>query len=269
MALHTSITQHLVRSRKDAAMIARKHFGYAALLWMVVGSTACDRPGDASSMPPAAEAPVAPAPKPTLPPLHPVVSDPAALTADAQLGKPAPDFTLSGVDGKTYKLSELKGKTVVLEWFNPDCPFVKYARGEGELKTMAGKVMSDSLVWLSINSSGPGKQGNGLERNQAAISEYGFTNPILLDESGAVGKSYGALKTPTLFIVGKDGALIYRGGIDNAPIGTVDITRPRLPDSKEGELINYVKAALDDYNAARALRLPDTPPYGCSVKYSS
>jgi len=257
-------------------MNARKHIGFAALLWVAVCTvsavynSACDQPAAPA---PAASAPSAepePEPaKPTLPPLHPVVSDPAVLTAGAELGKPAPDFTLTAVDGKTYKLSELKGKTVVLEWFNPDCPFVKYARGKGELKTMAGKVMSDSLVWLSINSNAPGKEGNGLERNKTAITEYGITNPVLLDESGVVGKSYGALKTPHLFIVGKDGTLIYRGGIDNAPIGTIDATRPRLPDSKEGELVNYVKAALDDYNAARALRLPDTPPYGCSVKYSS
>jgi hypothetical protein len=263
-------------------MIARKNIALATLLCIVACSTACDRqgidpdPAEPSPPPlaPAQEAKIAESPSPApntpaSPPLPAVLGNPTALTAKAELGKPAPDFTLTGVDGKTYKLSELKGKTVVLEWFNPDCPFVKHARGQGELKTMAAKVMSDSLVWLSINSNGPGKEGNGLERNKAAIGEYGMTNPVLLDEAGAVGKSYGAEKTPHLFIVSKDGTLIYRGGIDNAPIGKVDGARPRLPDSKEGELVNYVKAALDDYSAARALRLSDTPPYGCSVKYSS
>jgi hypothetical protein len=194
---------------------------------------------------------------------------PAALTATAELGKPAPDFTLTDIDGATHTLSSLKGKTVVLEWFNPDCPFVKYARGEGELKTMASKVMGDSLVWLSINSGAPGKQGHGLERNRAAKTEYGFSNPILLDESGAVGKSYGAEKTPHLFIVGGDGMLLYRGAIDNAPIGKLDPERPRLPSSKEDELVNYVKAALEDHEASRPLRLPETAAYGCSVKYQS
>jgi len=229
------------------------------------------------SLTPAQEAKVAPepapspAPAPAMQPAAPptVAGDPSALTAKAELGKPAPDFTLTSVDGKAYKLSELKGKTVVLEWFNPDCPFVKHARGEGELKTMASKVMGDSLVWLSINSNAPGKQGHGVERNKAAIEEYGIKNPLLLDESGAVGKSYGAEKTPHLFIVSKDGSLIYRGAIDNAPIGKIDPERPKLPDSKEGQLVNYVSAALEDMNASRALRVPETAAYGCSVKYSS
>jgi hypothetical protein len=92
---------------------------------------------------------------------------------------------------------------------------------------------------------------------------------VLLDESGSVGKSYGAEKTPHLFIVSKDGSLVYRGAIDNAPIGKIDPERPKLPDSKEGALINYVNAALEDHNASRALRLPETAAYGCSVKYSS
>ena len=258
-------------------MIALKHIGFITLSWVLVCNAGCANKGvDPSpseptppALTPAQEAKVAdsPSPSPTTPP--PAALPDLTLTAKAELGKPAPDFTLTGVDGKTYKLSELKGKTVVLEWFNPDCPFVKHARGQGELKTMATKVMGDSLVWLSVNSSGPGKQGHGLDRNKAAVSEYEIKNPVLLDESGAVGKSYGAEKTPHLFIVSKDGSLIYRGAIDNAPIGKIDPDRPRLPDTKEGALVNYVNAALEDQAASRALRLPDTAPYGCSVKYSS
>lgn len=250
--------------------MAIQHLGSIALLSILACTTACnDSNANATTPPPAAEAPAAAPAAPAEPAEPAAPAAPAALTATAELGKPAPDFTLSGVDGKSYKLSDLKGKTVVLEWFNPDCPFVKHARGQGPLKTMANELMSDSLVWLSINSGGPGKQGNGLDRNKAAIAEYGITNPILLDETGTVGKTYGAQKTPHMFIISKDGTLIYRGGLDNAPIGTVDADRPRLPDSKEGELVNYVKAALEDYNAERALRLADTPAYGCSVKYSS
>jgi peroxiredoxin len=214
---------------------------------------------------PAQEAP-APAAQPAKPEL---AAAEAAATPAAELGKLAPDFTLTDAEGKTHTLSALKGKTVVLEWFNPDCPFVKYAHGEGELKTMATKVMSDTIVWLSVNSSALGKQGHGAERNVAAKSEYAMKNPILLDETGAVGKTYGAEKTPTLFVVDTQGTLIYRGGIDNAPIGKVDPARPRLPESKEGALVNYVDAALEDMKKKRALRLPDTPPYGCSVKYQS
>jgi peroxiredoxin len=250
---------------------------FIAMLSWVVATAACESKGNdpdpsqpAPAVTAAQETKAGESPSPSPSPNSAAPAAPAAVpTAAAELGKPAPDFTLADVEGKPVTLSALKGKTVVLEWFNPDCPFVKHARGEGELKTMASKVMGDDLVWLSINSSAPGKQGHGLERNRAAIAEYKFTNPLLLDETGVVGKSYGAQKTPHLFIVSKDGNLIYRGSADNAPIGKVDPERPRLPDSKEGELINYVKAALDDANAAKALRLPETPVYGCSVKYSS
>jgi peroxiredoxin len=227
-------------------------------------SLACSKPS----------APGASAPEPTPAPATPAAEPPAAQAAPAvltpaELGKPAPDFTLTDTDGKSHTLSALKGKTVVLEWFNPDCPFVKFAHGQGELKTMATKVMGEQLIWLSINSGAPGKQGHGVDRNREAKGEYAMQNPILLDESGAVGKSYGAQKTPHLFVVDKLGTLIYRGAIDNAPIGKVDLERPRLPDSKEGQLVNYVSAAIEDVNAQRALRLADTPAYGCSVKYES
>lgn len=246
-----------------------------ALSSFIVMLAACESkgvdPDPAQPTPPAptvaqtAKVAASPLPAPNAPPVP--VAAPVAPDAKAELGKPAPDFQLTDVAGKAIKLSELKGKTVVLEWFNPDCPFVKYARGEGELKTMASKLMGDQLAWLSINSSAPGKQGNGVERNRAAIDEYKITNTLLLDETGAVGKAYGAEKTPHLFVIGKDGNLIYRGAVDNAPIGKVDAARPKLPDTKEGELVNYVNAALDDYTAKKALRLPETPAYGCSIKY--
>jgi peroxiredoxin len=225
-------------------------------------------PPAASVEAPAATPPAAPpqAPPAEKPLAHP---EPAAVTASAELGKPAPDFTLTDTEGKAVSLSALRGKTVVLEWFNPDCPFVKYAHSEGELKTMASKVMGDSLVWLSINSGAPGKQGHGVERNRAAKTEYGITNTILLDEAGSVGRTYGAEKTPHLFVIDAKGALIYRGAVDNAPIGKVDPERARLPSSKEQELVNYVSAALEDMQGARALRIAETPAYGCSVKYQS
>lgn len=207
---------------------------------------------------------------------EPTAATPAAAVAPsdapeptAVLGKTAPDFTLTDIDGKATTLSGLKGKTVVLEWFNPDCPFVKHAHREGQLKSMAAKVSSDSIVWLSINSSAPGKEGYGLKRNLAAKTDFAMQNTILLDENGAVGHAYGALKTPTMFIIDKHGALVYRGGIDNAPIGKVDPERPRLPGSAETDLINYVNTALQDLAEARMLRLPETPAYGCSVKYQS
>jgi peroxiredoxin len=186
----------------------------------------------------------------------------------ASLGKPAPDFTLNDTDGKPVKLSGLRGKTVVLEWFNPDCPFVKHAHGKGPLKDFAKRAENDKLLWLTINSNGLNKQGNGLPRNRAAKTEYGITNRLLLDENGKVGHAYGALKTPHLFVVDTKGVLVYRGGLDNAPVGVVDDDRPRLPGTAAGTLEPYLDHALQDVASAKALRLADTPPYGCSVKYS-
>lgn len=186
----------------------------------------------------------------------------------ANLGKKAPDFTLTDIEGKKYTLAGLRGKTVVLEWFNPECPFVKAAHGQGELQTMAKKVARKDLVWLTINSGAPGKQGHGADRNRAALNEFAMGNPILLDEDGAVGRAYGAEKTPHLFIIDPKGVLVYRGGIDNAPMNVVDDARPRPAGQNAGMRFNYVQAALDEIAKGKKVTFPETPAYGCSVKYS-
>jgi peroxiredoxin len=217
--------------------------------------------------PSAADTKPAPQPQEQAQPASP--QQPTPPPPAAELGKPAPDFTLTDTDGATHHLAEYRGKTVVLEWFNADCPFSKFAHTTGELKDTARQVMRDDLVWFSINSSAPGKQGNGVDRNKRAKSNYAVPNAILLDETGATGHAYGAIKTPHLFIIDKAGTLVYRGGIDNAPMGEVDPERPRMPGGEEGKLVNYVKAALEDLQAGRPLRMPETPAYGCTVKYSS
>jgi hypothetical protein len=186
----------------------------------------------------------------------------------AALGKPAPDFTLKDTDGKAVKLSALRGKTVVLEWFNPDCPFVKHAYEKGPLKGLAQKSANDKLVWLTINSNAPNKQGHGLERNREAKASYGIANQLLLDETGKVGRSYGAEKTPHLFVVNPKGVLVYRGGLDNAPVGVVDAERPVSAGTAKGALEPYLANALADLAQAKPPRLADTPPYGCTVKYA-
>lgn len=187
--------------------------------------------------------------------------------AEAAIGKPAPDFTLTDTEGKPVKLSALRGKTVVLEWFNPDCPFVKHAHGKGPLKGMSQGYVNDKLEWLTINSSAPNKQGHGLARNRDARTEYGIKNRVLLDENGKVGRAYGAEKTPHIFVIDAKGTLVYRGGLDNAPVGVVDDARPRLPNSPAGTREPYLELALQDVAKSKPLRLADTPAYGCTVKY--
>lgn len=179
----------------------------------------------------------------------------------AKIGDPAPDFELTEVDGKTkVKLSAYRGKTVVLEWFNPDCPFVVHAHGEGSLKTMAAEQTKKGIVWLAINSGAPGKQGNGVDRNRKAKQEYTLGHPVLLDEDGKVGQLYGARTTPHMFIVTAAGKLAYAGSIDNAPFG-------RVPEGRT--LVNYVDAALSDLAAGREVKINETKPWGCSVKYAN
>lgn len=181
--------------------------------------------------------------------------------AEAEVGKPAPDFALSGLDGRPVKLADFKGKLVVLEWFNPGCPFVKASHTKGSLIDAAARHARDGVIWLAINSGAPGKQGQGLEVNQAAAKTFGLAHPILLDESGAVGRAYGATNTPHLFVIDKEGKVAYRGAIDNSPDG-----ERGAPTG--GSLVNYVDAALADLAAGRAVTVAQTKAYGCGVKYA-
>jgi len=182
----------------------------------------------------------------------------AVAPEKARLGELAPDFALTGTDGETWKLSDHRGKVVVLEWFNPGCPFVKYAYGDGPLSDLAKKTVSDEVVWVNINSGAPGKQGHGLETNKTAKSDWGIEHPVLMDEDGAVGRKYEAKTTPEMYVVDKDGKLVYRGALDNAPLGRVD---------GDGEVVNYVTSALADLAAGNPVATPETVSYGCSVKY--
>lgn len=185
----------------------------------------------------------------------------AALAEEAKVGARAPDFTLADLDGKAVKLSDFKGKTVVLEWFNPGCPFVVAAHTKGSLVDAAERAGRKGVVWLAINSGAPGKQGHGVEANRAAARKWRMDHPVLLDESGKVGRAYGATNTPHLYVIDPAGTLVYRGAIDNSPDG-----EGRSPSG--GTLVNYVDAALEDLAAGRAVRTPETKAYGCSVKFA-
>ncbi len=176
----------------------------------------------------------------------------------AALGKPAPDFELKDIDGKVVKLSDYKGKVVVLEWFNPECPVIVKAHSEGPLKDQASRVAKDGVVWLSINSGAAGKQGNGIDKNKKAKADWKIGGPILIDEKGDVGRKYDAKTTPHMYVIDAKGVLAYRGAIDNAASGKPEGGEP---------LVNYVDAALADIKAGKPVAKNDTKAYGCSVKY--
>jgi peroxiredoxin len=180
-----------------------------------------------------------------------------ALAEDAKVGAPAPDFTLTDLQGKSHTLSSLRGKTVVLEWFNPGCPYVQYAHGPGgPLATLPQTAVSQGVVWLAINSGAPGKEGHGVEANKAAVAQWSMSYPVLVDESGAVGRSYGAATTPHMYVIDPKGTLVYRGALDNRPLG-----------KGEGAVVSYVDKALSELRGSKAVSTADTKPYGCGVKY--
>lgn len=187
---------------------------------------------------------------------------PAAAPTPAQVGAPAPDFTLTDLDGKSVSLSQYRGKVVVLEWFNPGCPFVRASHTVGSLKGLASKHASDDVVWLAINSGGPGKQGAGADANRQALTQLGMQHPVLLDESGSVGQLYGAERTPHMYVVNAEGVLVYRGAIDNSPDG-----EGQSPEG--GKLVNYVDSAIGAVRSGAKVTPAETKAYGCSVKYQN
>jgi peroxiredoxin len=176
---------------------------------------------------------------------------------DASSDMHAADFTLTDLDGKAHHLQDYldAGKVVVLEWFNPDCPFVKkhHEKNHTMAETYA-KYGSDKVVWLAINSGAPGMQGNGVDRNKEARDAYGIKYPILLDENGAVGHAYGAKTTPHMFVIASSGDLLYRGAIDDnespAKLGATNYVANCLAKATAGEPVEYMQ----------------TKSSGCSVK---
>lgn len=177
----------------------------------------------------------------------------------AAVGQPAPNFTLLDIEGREVSLSQFQGATVVLEWFNPDCPFVKAAHGPGSLKGLAAKH-SKETVWLAINSGGKGKQGNGVAANRKGLDGFGMKHPLLIDESGSVGKLYGAERTPHMYVINPKGILVYKGAIDNSPDG-----EGKSPTG--GKLVNYVEGALTAIKEGKPVSPAETKAYGCGVKY--
>ena len=183
----------------------------------------------------------------------------APALAGVAPGDEAPAFTLKDVEGKEHTLQAYldEGLTVVIEWFNPDCPFIKkHHLDHRTMNDLQAEFAEKDVVWLAINSGAPGKQGAGLERNRKAVEEYEIPFPVLLDESGEVGKAYGARTTPHMFIVTPDGMVAYAGAIDD------DRSADKLGKT------NYVRDALEELTAGKAVSTKDSRPYGCSVKYA-
>jgi peroxiredoxin len=178
----------------------------------------------------------------------------------AVVGKPAPEFTLKDINDKDVKLSDFRKKFVVLEWFNDGCPFVKKHYNSHNMQNLQKEATKKGVVWLSICSSGAGQQGNHTNPEYKEIEKKWDASPthFLLDTDGTVGHLYGAKTTPDMFVIGKDGELLYAGAIDDKP----DTDADSIKTAK-----NYVREALDQAMAGKSIATSTTRSYGCKVHY--
>ena len=190
-----------------------------------------------------------------------LVASAAIFAADSPaVGTTAPDFSLTDSKGKTQSVSQYKGKFVVLEWFNPECPFVKKHYGSGNMQKLQEEFTAKGIVWLTIDSNAPGLEGNlTAEQANAKMAEWKTKQTALvLDPDGKAGRSYGAKNTPHMFVINPEGKIVYEGAIDSkATPNPADIANST----------NYVKVALDESLAGKTVSNANTKPYGCSVKY--
>jgi peroxiredoxin len=180
--------------------------------------------------------------------------------AEAKIGEPAPSFQAQDAQGKTQKLSDYKGKWVVLEWFNKGCPFVKKHYSSKNMQNLQAKYTQENVIWLTVNSSALGKQGHvdGPTALKDAADLGAKPTAIILDADGKVGKAYGAKTTPHMFVINPEQTLVYAGAIDNNDSANAKTI--------EGA-VNYVAKALDAGMKNQKIEISSTKPYGCSVKY--
>lgn len=176
-------------------------------------------------------------------------------------GKTAPPFELKSVTGKIVSLSDFKGKIVVLEWLNHGCPFVKKHYSSNNMQSLQQKYVGMNVIWLSINSSAPGKQGHIKPEDAVAIKKEhkSGASDILLDPTGSVGKLYEAKVTPHMYIVGKDGTLVYQGAIDD---------KADTDSASNASAKNYVAHALEEIMSGKKVAIGTTKAYGCGIKYA-
>ena len=182
------------------------------------------------------------------------------VLAAPQVGQPAPDFTLKDAAGKTVKLSDYRGKHVVLEWTNPGCPYVRKHYDSGNMPATQKEAVGKGVVWLAINSTERASYEYMEPAKVLAWQQERKAQPsaLLADEEGVAGKAYGARTTPHMYIVDPQGKLVYAGGIDSIPSSDPD-------DIKKA--VNYVRQGLAEALSVKPISQPVTRPYGCSVKY--
>lgn len=186
----------------------------------------------------------------------------SAVLAQAQPGKPAPEFTLQDSSGKTVKLADFKGKTVVLEWTNQDCPYVRKHYGGGNMQQLQRDAAAKDVVWLTISSSAPGQQGhvNGLEADELTKTRKAAPAAFLFDPDGKVGHAYDARTTPHMYVIDKAGVLAYMGAIDDKPTANLADLKTARP---------YLKEAVEAVLAGEPVKVASTRAYGCSIKYAT
>jgi peroxiredoxin len=181
---------------------------------------------------------------------------PARIGQGQPVGKQAPEFELDSFDGRTIKLSDYKGHIVVLEWMNTECPFSRYHHETVHtMADLARKYRDQGVIWLAVNST----SFTTPQANREFAQKERLPYPILDDRSGEVGKKYGARNTPHMFVIDKSGAIVYEGAIDNAPLGKTEAGAGK---------VNYVDRAISELLSGQRVSIPNTPPYGCTVKYA-
>src|SRR5262245_28052481 len=187
---------------------------------------------------------------------------PAVALANASVDAPAPGFAVTAADGKTVNLNAYKGKTVVLEWTNHDCPFVKKHYESGNMQRLQKDAAAKGVVWLQVISSAPGKQGylDAAAATKMNADRNAVPASVLLDADGKMGQAYGAQTTPHMYIIDGKGTLVYKGGIDS-------ISTANKEDIAKAE--DYVGGALKSLAAGQKIANNSTKPYGCSIKYAN
>lgn len=180
--------------------------------------------------------------------------------ADAVPGKPAPAFEVMDASGKKHTLADSKGKWLVLEWFNKDCPYVKKHYDSNNMQNLQKTYTAKNVTWLTVVSSAKGKQGHQSPADtlKTVADKKAASSAVLLDESGTMGKAYGAKTTPHMYVIDPNGVVAYAGGIDDN-----DSSDPKVIASSK----NFVAAALDAGLAGKKVEVSSSRPYGCGVKY--